>query len=166
MIKEIQGDITALDFPVDIILQCCNTKCTQKAGVALALTNKWPQVYEADVIAASARSNRLGDISSAEVTLDTGGIALVVNLYGQTLIPGRRRQLNYEALYLALEEVVVEHLTRDCIVAVPKYMGSALAGGSWSIVLPMLKQVIEPNCKELVIVDYTKRTTESKKEQS
>jgi len=158
MIQEITGDITELPFHVDMILQNCNNCCTQGSGVALALRTKWPEVFEADKEAYRSRANRLGDISIATVVDDYALPLQLINLYGQTLVRDRKRQLNYEALYVALE-TTADLMQQQPIrfVAVPEYMGAGLAGGNWNIVLAMLKVLIENNCKVLYVVKFNKK---------
>ena len=106
------------------------------SGVALVLRNKWPVVAEVDSRTVKGELGKLGTLSIAQVETNK----FVFNLYGQ-FVPGTdKRQLNYEAIYNALQLARSRTIETD-VVAIPYKMGCDRAGGDWDIVFKMIEKV-------------------------
>lgn len=153
MIINKQGDLLQYlkNGSVDAICHCCNIEGVMGAGIALQIKNQFPEAYEAYKTCEDFFGLELGTISVAPNLK-------VFNLHAQTLVPGKFRQVNYEALFKCLE------LTRDELHAsfplghitlgIPRLMASALAGGDWRIVEQMIAVVFEDSSIEVIIVEY------------
>ena len=139
MIKTVNQDL--LTAPVDIILHSCNCFHTMGGGVAKALRNKYPEVYEADLGTHYADKDKLGSFS---VAYTKAGVT-VFNLYTQFDYGTDERKVNYEAFYKALEAfaewVKVQNLSFR--VGVPYGISCGLAGGDWRIIKAMLYSFFE-----------------------
>ncbi len=159
-IEHIDGDL--LDFPngINVIGHNCNCQAVQGAGVALQVKNRYPKAYEADkthhAVYQSKGTSQLGTYSSADV----GDGKIIVNLYGQDGYGTATRQLNYEAIYKAME-TLMKNMTRNShkqyVIGFPYLMGCHLAGGNFLIVESMIKAIFE-DCSNIkvYIVKYNK----------
>lgn len=138
-----------LNDNVHVIGHSCNCQNVFGGGIALSIKKMYPEAYSADTEAAREGTNRLGNFSKAELTVDRLGknqmgnqISRVYNLYGQNLgidhtkLYGRKT--NYEALYTALERMSADLMMIEGYqsppIGFPWGMGSGLGGGVWSIV--------------------------------
>jgi hypothetical protein len=110
----------------------------------------YPEAYEADTAAAKEKLNILGSFSYANISETAShkhgtNIVRIYNLYGQTLCGRGARQVNYEALYSALEGAAnsLRTIKRENnlapIVGLPYRIGSDRAGGSWEIVSRLIE---------------------------
>lgn len=140
----IDGDITELPNGINVIMHCCNTLNVMGSGVALALKDKWPEVYQADCDANAVGCNVLGAYSVANIGEDIGSDKscelLIYNLYGQASVGGYR-PLNYEALARSLEAAKIDLDHRDIedpIIGIPYKMAADRAGGCWTVVGAMV----------------------------
>ncbi len=161
MIDYIKGDL--LDFPsgINVIAHCANCQATMGAGIALQIKDKYPKAYKTDVKyhdeCIGGNKTQLGTYSAS--IIDTSG-KIVVNLYGQDRYATEKRQLNYEAIYCAMEslrDAMVKNNHKKYVVGFPFLMGCRLAGGSWAIVEAMIHDIFAyaPNIK-VYIVKYNK----------
>ncbi len=106
------------------------------AGIALAIKNRWPKAYDADVMFPLSKQERLGKFSYYE----TGGIAnkTIVNLYTQLDYGRNKVQFNYEAFKDGLE-LMAKFLKEGSTVAMPR-IGAGLAGGDWQRIQAIIEQ--------------------------
>lgn len=139
----------------DYILHVANCQTTMGSGVAKALRDRWPEVYEADVRFSSSLKpiEKMGKYSFADVEnlSDCGRkkSQTVVNLYAQLQYFGfneecvsGKRYINYEAFYRCLERVsdyLFHKKSTYKNLAIPYKMGSDRAGGDWNIILAMVE---------------------------
>lgn len=133
-------------------IQQLNCFHTQGSGVARAIRNKWPVVYDADVAHGKCGDiNKLGDFSFVEVEPDK----FCYGLYSQFTMGSPKRETRYDAMADGLVKVK-NHLLDNNIfnIGVPKRMGSALGGGSWRIVSAIIEDVFENSPIDVTICDH------------
>lgn len=158
-INTVDGNILTCPNGINTIVHQANTCAIMGGGVALALKNKWPQVYEVDKAhyqkaldrgmemyndetdaRVYAETERLGKSSAAEIELENKKKGWCINLYGQRL---RRPTLagcatDYNAVVAAfndLRKALNSFVERggEIHVGIPYLMGCGLAGGDWRI---------------------------------
>lgn len=130
MVQICEGDIVTSDAAV--ICHQVNCRGAMGAGVAKAISNKWPIVkseYESLCTLSASPYDLLG---SAQVVKVENGL-YVVNLFGQ-LNYGRNRVCYTD--YYALEKAMksVNDLFKGKTVALAWKIGCGLAGGDWTFV--------------------------------
>lgn len=130
-IKEVQGDITLTNCQV--IAHCCNCYKVMGAGVAKALSTRWPGIAQVDKLDKRSPGERFGSFTNY-VTPEG---KIIFNLYGQLDYGTDQRQVNYERLYKALE-LMGSVLPPGTTIALPR-LGCGLAGGNWTIVKSMIQ---------------------------
>jgi O-acetyl-ADP-ribose deacetylase (regulator of RNase III) len=157
--KYIKGDlITELEEGrIEALGHNCNCRKIMGSGIALALKNKWPEVYQADLDWDVEPRYRLGNITLAEIDADDLLIdtKTIFNLYGQETY-GYGRMVNYEAIYTALEAMKNYCLQNGISkVGFPYLMASDRAGGAWPVIEAMIQDVFTPdNQFEVTIVEF------------
>src|SRR5438128_1693162 len=130
MYTEIEGDLVALAKQglFDVIAHGCNCFCTQKKGIALAMSVAFKtNIYPLESSSSRGDINKLGQIDYMYVKPSTGlplpsyheklGITLaVVNAYTQYDYKGMR-PLDYEALALCMRKV--NHIFKGRHIGLP-----------------------------------------------
>lgn len=148
----LEFDISLLEQPLDGFIHQCNCFHTMGGGIALAIKNKYPELYKAD-LQHGRRGNisRLGDYSTVKCHDDKQGF----NLYGQYNFGGWARMTNYEAVYNGLTKIK-KHAEESNILklGLPKNMGCRLGGGSWRVVRAMIEDIFIDWTNELHICNY------------
>lgn len=160
-LRTVKGDVRNPQFLVSdelaIIPHCCNNLGVMGAGVALALRNKWPQVFnvyqqmaEASNAALSCPNgfrDRLGSNCNAVCEKNI----IVVNMIGQdgTVNTDNPKPVKYWALSSCLKEVRMNLITllkqhahykeMKPVIHCPKF-GSDLAGGNWDFILELIRE--------------------------
>ena len=120
-----------------IILHQVNCCGVMGAGVAKAIRERFPNVYESYVKVCKhfEKTELLGKIQCiASLNNKT-----IVNCFAQLLYGHDRRHTNYEALKLCLQKVHDRY--PDESIAIPFGIGCGLAGGDWKIVEPMIEEI-------------------------
>lgn len=127
------------------LLHCCNCQNTFGSGIALAVKEAFPSVYEADCHAAKKGENKLGSFSAAVVEQ---GIT-VFNLYAQRYYgKDGKRYVNYGALAksindsIAVLEQVNKYTDSPTKNIVTYKLACGTAGGDWEIVKEILSTFI------------------------
>jgi hypothetical protein len=145
----------------DAVAHCCNCKGVMGSGIALEIKNRIPSAYAAYKQYETAYGLKLGSVSSADAEYHLLGQPdcvygeghQVYNLHAQAEYGYGKRQVDYEALYVALETVkAVMNKRQQNILGVPYKMACDRAGGDWRIVNSMLESLFEP--ERLLIVKY------------
>jgi len=162
MIKYIKGNL--LESEANIICHVANCFHTMGGGIALQIAKKYPEALEADKKTPCGDKGKLGEISVAQ----TKDKKFIINIYGQYTI-GTGRHLNYEAFYKGLETIrqKMDALFADpakmkklklkkIVVGFPYAIGCALAGGSWTIVHTMIRDMFMDAPYDVVIVELGK----------
>jgi len=137
MIKHIKRNITTVECGV--ILQGVNTRGAMGSGVALAIMQKWPYVYE------SYKAHGIGNhlLGSTEFILNSDHIGLViVNGYTQTNYGNDgKRYADINAVEKCVAGAVEYAEAFDLPVYMPK-IGCGLGGLSWETeVEPVIRKV-------------------------
>jgi len=125
----------------DVILHGCNCTNHMGAGIAHTIRKRWPEAYDADTEAAEQNTNRLGNLSIAEVDTEAGGKLTVVNCYTQYKTYGER-PADYEAIAKCFEKVNEMFKGQGKKIGIP-LIGCGLAGGNWNIVEVMAKELMK-----------------------
>lgn len=134
-------NINLLNAPVDVIIQSNNCFNIQGTGVAKAIREKYPEVYDADCETEKGSPSKLGTILAVPLAHGQQPYYCFLN-YNQYKYGRGQRQVNYESFYRCLEA------TRDkCLelnlktIGLPYNMSCNNAGGIWPICFCMIESV-------------------------
>lgn len=142
--KFITGDLLEGDW--DVACHVANSHCVMGSGIAYFLRKKWPEVYEADLAYDGSDIDKNGNFSTA--LLEDG--RKVFNLYAMDGIGSSGnpmdRNLRYDEFYDALYKMCYtlfyyDSVDTDIKIALPYLIGCVRAGGSWTIVEAILKDI-------------------------
>ena len=137
--------LDAFDDKIDAICHQCNSMNVMGKGVALAIKNKYPLAYMADVNFRGQPIEKLGKFSSA--VLQEG---IIYNIYGQldynfsatNWERKSERKTNYEAVYTGMELVRDDMIKKGKkTLACPYGFGSGLGGANFKIITSMFEVV-------------------------
>ena len=130
------NDITKIK--VGVVLQQVNRMGVMGCGVALAIRNRWPVVYEK--YRKYYQVAQLGMIQIIHIDADL----YVVNLFSQHGYGRGKRYTQYDYLETCLKKVYRWWLdTRsDLPIYIPYKMGCSNAGGNWDLVSRIIKQTL------------------------
>lgn len=144
--KTINKDITTIEEGV--LVHQCNAQKVMGSGVALAIKNKWPQVFDSylkyikyfedaiDILPIKTVSI-LGDIDVVEINDKLS----VINLFGQEYYGGGgKRYTSYAAWEKALPRI--KRYTQDRQVYFPFNCGCDRGGGDWRIISAMIEEFL------------------------
>jgi O-acetyl-ADP-ribose deacetylase (regulator of RNase III) len=141
------------DKEINVIAHVCNPVKIFGAGVALAIKNKYPEAYQADLDSPELFKDKVGKFSFAA----TEDGKIIYNLYAMKGLGTQERQLDYEALYSCLES-----LKQECesypgtTIGFPYKMGAALAGGNWILIERMIEVIFGDSDLNIIICDLPK----------
>jgi|TARA_R110000823_G_scaffold55246_12_gene135194 O-acetyl-ADP-ribose deacetylase (regulator of RNase III) len=138
-LKNIEGNLVRDAKNYDVIIQGCNCFCTQGAGIALTIKNKWPQVYAADLETTKGDINKLGTYTMCVVPETT-----VINAYTQYDYKGKK-PVDYDAIRSVMKSMKVDFAGKSFGIPL---IGAGLAGGDWEVIEAII-------AKELVDEDVT-----------
>jgi O-acetyl-ADP-ribose deacetylase (regulator of RNase III) len=141
--KTVKGNI--LNFKTGIIGHQCNCRLVMGAGLAKQIRDKYPHVYTEyrDIMSRHNFKNRLGRCQMV-VAIPPNQL-FVANLFGQVdYRPRGVRHTDYNALGAALRQLQTWRSTffPNYPVYLPIGLGSGLAGGDWSIVDGIIRDII------------------------
>lgn len=152
--KVYQGNL--LNSTAEIICHQCNCQGGFGAGVAKAIRDAYPRVYEQYKKAVNGGLVKLGMCQVVKTHPGFDDNRLVANLFGQETYGGeKKRYTNYEGIYVALEKLATycqEHNIKS--VAFPWKMSCGLAGAEWLIVNTMIETAFKNN--DDIVVEYWK----------
>lgn len=137
-IKEINGNI--LNSTAEIIMHQVNCQRKMGSGVAKAIKDKWPIVFEKYdfCVKNSIIPNLLGKIQAVKVS-DT---QTVFNLFAQEYYGyDKRRYTSYDAIDSCLKKAAkycAEHGVKA--IAMPYHMSCDRGGANWNIIMEMIKE--------------------------
>ncbi len=159
------GDATNPDTidGINIILHCVNDEGIMGGGVALAIKNKWPNVYQEYMnrfyLDATHRATAQGQIQL--VNVESNPNIWVCNLFGQSSIGDF---YGFPAVrYGAIEEgfIRLAHIIRNRttsknnkVIIHTVRLGCSLAGGSWKKVSEIFKRVFKDDDIEIIVYDF------------
>lgn len=178
-IRTVKGDVTNPQFSSDneiaVIPHCCNNGYDERgigvmgAGVAKALKDKWPKVYEVykkmEKESPNGLKNRLGENCYAKV----GNRAYVVNMIGQDGVgrDGDTIPVKYWALQSCMSDIrnfiglVTPELSTPqnepvkLVIHCCKF-GSDLAGGCWDFLLELIREQWLEKGIDVVVYEFEK----------
>jgi O-acetyl-ADP-ribose deacetylase (regulator of RNase III) len=134
MIKIINDDI--LNATEDCICHQVNTKGVMGAGVAKAISRRYPVVKTKYQQLCKSEKNLLGRVQAVSINERQ----MVLNVFGQEnygSFPGKV-YTDYRALQIAFE--FIKNTYSDKSLAFPYKFGCGLANGDWTIVEGLLKE--------------------------
>lgn len=138
---------------VDAMMHVCNDCGVMGSGIALEVKQRIPAAYFAYRHHEECYGGiTVGSISHCELPYR------VINLHAQHSYGNDgKRYLDYEALYVCLETARDRALKMGVSnIGVPYLMGSARAGGNWTIVFAMIQAVFETSPITITVVDNSR----------
>lgn len=137
MIKYVVGDIFLGGD--DVIVHGCNCWNNFGAGIALKVSEYYPQAYMVDKATKEGDRNKLGSYTAFEcdnIFLPNKKIT-IVNAYTQFYPSVKMKPFDYKAFEEVLPKIRNKFYNKS--IAFPK-IGCGLAGGSFPIVTKMIKK--------------------------
>lgn len=150
MYTEIEGDLLELaeEGNFDIIAHGCNCQTVMGAGIALAIKNKWPEVFDADKYNPLMPTLRLGNIDFVHIS----SRFIVCNMYTQ-YNPGSDG--DYAAISLCFKKLAL-WTDRDMRIGIP-LIGCGIAGLKWEIVSKIVQSRMSNH--NITVVKYKELKT-------
>jgi O-acetyl-ADP-ribose deacetylase (regulator of RNase III) len=141
MIIHVMNDIFDGQPNKCIMVQQVNCQGKMGSGLAKAIRDKYPMVYEQYRAEYELEVLDLGYTSYIEVETDK----YVANICGQKFYGyDGKRYTDYEALRTGLEDVRMVAETLNLDVVIPYRIGCGLGGGDWDgVVLPMVEEIFK-----------------------
>jgi O-acetyl-ADP-ribose deacetylase (regulator of RNase III) len=154
MVKVIEQDI--FEAPIDVLVHQANCFHTMGSGIAKEIRERFPEAYEADLKTVEGSKDKLGTYSHTRV-FKHPQIKYIVNMYSQFTYGTQKRQTNYEAMYMCLEDIrlkmTIHGRTKGKFLTLgfPYKIGCNLGGGNWRIVQTMIEEVFADYKGEVLI---------------
>ena len=142
-----------LDSGADVICHQVNCRGAMNSGVAKAIRQKWPKVYNEYVAAAKdidigfgdknlSWEHMLGHIQTVYVGNVEGKDKGVVNMFAQNGYGyDGRRYTSYDAFWSCLGEIK-KYMTPGQRIAFPARIGCVRGGANWNVILKMIEEVL------------------------
>lgn len=132
-----------------IIIQGCNAQGVMGSGLAKVIRNKWPNVYIDYSTFHKHQGLKLGQVVPSVINERL----IVANCITQDRYGKGKRHLNYEALYVAMENVVRMFDAHNGLVRIlhTPLIGADLAGGDWNIISQIIRSVMDGNEIDIVL---------------
>lgn len=127
-IEYFEGNL--LDSKENYIIHGCNCHGVMGGGVALAIKNKWPEVYKHYINFIESYGNSailLGKYDEVRINDNQ----FVVNAFTQLNYGGTSRQVSYDAVDKIFEEMAKKPTSLS--FAIPQ-IGAGLANGNWDVI--------------------------------
>ena len=145
MIHYVKGDIT--QSHCDVICHQVNCQGKMNSGVAKAIREKFPEVYEQY----KAFSDRFKDHTGAllgkmqPVEIQHNPPRYVVNLFAQQYYGyDGIRFTDYEAFYNSISHLAIELAAApEKTIAFPCHIGCVRGGANWNIIRTMIEEVFQ-----------------------
>lgn len=121
-----------------IILHQVNCQGVMGSGVALAIRNKWPKVYERYL--EHYQKAKLGMIQIVHIKYNL----FVVNLFAQDRYGREKRHTDYDAMESCLKKIDTWWFKnhQDLSIYIPYRMSCGNAGGNWDIVYSIIQDTL------------------------
>lgn len=160
----VRGDITEIEnLPVfnplalNSVSQCVNCMGVMGRGLALSIKKKYPIVHSEYLALCNKyknnRSNLLGHVQPISINEFT----TYCNIFGQFNYGTDKRQVNYEAIFQALEyQAQVAKNTPHMDFYFPLNMGAGLAGGAWPVIESMITSLFADLPNKVYFVEFSK----------
>ena len=144
MIHYVQGDITKSDC--DIICHQVNCQGAMNSGVAKAIREKWPEVYDnykrwCD--REEYKEDLLGHYQTIQI--NNNPQKWIVNLFTQQYYGYNGiRYTDYEAFYSSISHLAIEFSNvPNKTIAFPYKIGCVRGGANWNIIRTMIEEVFK-----------------------
>ena len=126
-----------------VVAHGCNAQGVMRSGVALAVRNRWPRVFDSYKHFVHYQRPLLGKVDLVKINDDL----LVANCITQVLF-GREpgiRYVSYVAVTMCFEELrrQLAELNTDYVINIPR-VGAGLGGGKWEIISKLIEAAM-PN---------------------
>lgn len=152
MIKVRVGNV--VDVEEGIIVHGCNAHGVMGSGVAKAIRDKWPIVYEVYKRYFAKEGLELGDVIWVMVNPHKGRDLIVVNAITQDRFGGPERHANYFAIRKAFRklcQITEEFATYGIHFPL---IGAGLANGRWDIISKIIDETVPDHIeKNLWVLD-------------
>lgn len=137
---EINYNGNLLDSTADIIAHQTNCQGSMGSGVAKAIKEKYPRVYEQYRKAYEKGLLKLGMCQVVKTNPNGEDNRLVANLCGQDRYGYDKRHTDYEGIYVALEKLA-NYCKENSLssVAFPWKMSSDRGGADWMVICAMIE---------------------------
>lgn len=142
-IKEIEGNL--LDSTAEYILQQVNCQRKMNSGVAKAIREKWPIVFEKYFDYCIITNAKIEPLLGTVLPVRVNDTQTVLNLFAQENFGyDGRRYTSYDAIDTCFEKVA-KKCEKDGIksIALPYHMSCDRGGANWNIIMEMIKQHFE-----------------------
>lgn len=143
MLKQIEGDL--LEITEGMICQQVNCMGKMGAGLAAAMSKKWPQM--AADYAIKCLNQPPWVLGGSIVISDVAEKLRVANLFGQASFGSGCRFTEYDWVDLGFNQIRLIRRKGEKIY-VPFWMGCGHAGGRW----PIYSAIIETNIPDAIVV--------------
>ena len=157
IVQEIKGDLLDESLNFDYIIHQCNCLTTSGAGLASAVSNKYPW---ADPYVHRLKVNHTPDLAGMikvfkdpKDKVKTKVVSFFSQYYPSTA--GKEndsKQLREDWFYICLIQLGRLMKTKNIKVAFPKYIGCDLAGGDWVHYNKMINNFAKENPKVSVYI--------------
>ncbi len=138
MVKFYEGNI--LDSGADLICHQVNCQGKMNSGVAIAIREKWPEVYAA--YSKVEHLEMLGHIQHVYIGNVNGKDKGIVNMFAQyTYGYDGRRYTSYDAFWSCLGEIK-HYMMPGQRIAFPARIGCVRGGANWNVILAMITEVL------------------------
>ena len=155
MITEVKADILDLveaipnDTGLNVFIHQCNCQVNMGSGIAKAIANHYPMVYDADKRTKSGDRSKMGNYSYANVKPNV----VIANAYSQFFygkvepvdkVTGR--QTDYQALESALIKIRDDFTRtpgRKVRFYIPLMIGAGNAKGNYNIIRPIVEEIFK-----------------------
>ena len=152
MITYHNGDI--LKSGADVICHQVNCQGVMGGGLAKQIRQRWPNVYES-YLQYITFERMIGGLELGSNWLvsinDDGKYPLIVNMFAQYEFGKDKQYTDYAAFKLCCENLYVDFKEMKPIIAFPYKIGCGLAGGDWSVVRGIIKEVFADYAGEVQI---------------
>lgn len=154
--KQVQGDLIAmaLEGKFDVIVHGCNCFHTMGGGIARTIREQFPEAYEADLKTVYGSKDKLGQVSSATITLNEKGKFVefaIVNAYTQFETSRGEDVFEYDSFEYALEQI--NNLFPDARIGMPE-IGCGLAGGDKKRIMGLIEAACDELLMDITVVEY------------
>lgn len=139
MIETIKGDITW--SKADYICHQVNCQGKMNSGVAKAIRERWPKVYDFYLRENINKSweHMHGHIQEVPVNETQS----VINMFAQNYYGyDGRRYTSYDAFWTCLGEIRAQ-VPKGKTIAFPRYIGCARGGANWNVIYTMICEVLD-----------------------
>lgn len=162
MMKIIKGNLLDLaeQGEFDIIVHGCNCFHTMGSGIAKQIKDRWPNVYDIDVLfSVKGDKEKLGCYTHAKANDNL----TVINAYTQYDFSGSLRgevDVDYGAIRKVFRLIKRNHIGRK--IGYPR-IGAGLAGGDWAVISKIINEELKGEDHTLVEYEETEKENENRK---